>query len=214
MDEHTNTDQSEYRNDNETAIGGDSCTIQECSKTREADHSIESDDVSQQHTTDAQLVPVTEAIRYRKRAQAAEQKITELIDRLSTAEQHLEDARKTVDEAEQRYRIEQLLVEADAIDIETARLLTEATLAQMSEPDIQSAIDDIRSSKQFLFRQSRQKHNTPQSVTAASSGAIRPATGSGTQISLHDAARSAVTTGSREDLMQYMRLRRNDLPAR
>ncbi|MFW6060975.1 MAG: hypothetical protein ACODAQ_12410 [Phycisphaeraceae bacterium] len=142
------------------------------------------------------LVPVTEAIRYRKRAQAAEQQIGELNGRLDQLQQQLAEAQQTVSHLERRQHIDAMLSEAEAVDLETARLLTERAVEQMSEPDVKLAVEDLRRSKPFLFRQS---------ITTAS-GAMAARESGGAPV--EEAAERAVTTGDRRDLLHYLRMRR------
>lgn len=144
------------------------------------------------------LVPVTEAIRYRKRAQAAEQQLEGLQAQLTQAQQRFEQAEQTIDSLERRQRIDALLAEADAIDIDAARLLTEAAVQSMDEPDVAEAVDDLRRHKPFLFH--------PDS-SSADGLALAP------QIEGHDdplaqAAEQAQHSGDRRDLLRYLRLRR------
>ncbi len=144
------------------------------------------------------LVPVTEAIRYRKRAQAAEQQIGELNGRLEQLQTQLGEAQQTVSHLERRQHIDGLLADADTIDLEAARLLTERTIEQMDEPDVKLAIEDLRRTKPYLFR-----HHAAES-SGAMAARDRAAAGAGVQ----QAAERAVSTGDRRDLLDYLRLRR------
>ncbi len=146
-----------------------------------------------------QLVPVSESIRYRRRAQAAEQQLTDLQKAMAAMEQQLQDANQTITSLERRQRIDAMLLESDAIDIEAARLLTEAAVEGMPEHDVREVIDDLRRHKPYLFAQHRpaalampaQQHDDP--VTAP----------------LERAATQAKSTGHRQDLLTYLRLRRS-----
>ena len=144
------------------------------------------------------LVPVAEAIRYRKRAQAAEQQLEALRAQLDQAHQRFEQAEQTIDSLERKQRIDALLTEADAIDIDAARLLTEAAVQGMDEPDVAEAVDDLRRHKPFLFHPD---------ASGAAGLALAP------QIQGHDdplaqAAEQAQHSGDRRDLLRYLRLRR------
>ena len=144
------------------------------------------------------LVPVSEAIRYRKRAQAAEQELGVVGERLQLMEQEPGEARQTVSDLERRQRIDALLAEAEAVDLDAARLLTEAAVQQMDEPDVQMAVEDLRRHKPYLFRQrARRGHGV---MAARSEG--------GALDEVEDAAQQAVSTGHRRDLLRYLRLRR------
>jgi hypothetical protein len=108
----------------------------------------------------------------------------------------LNKARDMIASLERRQRIDALLAESDAVDLEVARLLTEAAVQQMDEPDVKLAVDDLRRHKPYLFR----RGGTP---TAHAMGA-RAATPS----SATEAAEIASQTGNRRDLLRYLRLRR------
>jgi len=144
------------------------------------------------------LVPVNEAIRYRKRAQAAEQRLTEMQSQLDEAQQRTQQAEQTVSALERRQRIDELLSEADAVDLDAARLLTEAAVQSMDEPDVAEAVDDLRRHKPYLFRSASED---------AGGLALAPRPDS-----VHDplaqAAEQAQHSGDRRDLLAYLRLRR------
>lgn len=144
------------------------------------------------------LVPVNEAIRYRKRAQAAEQQLGTIRRQLDAAQQRCEQAEQTVGSLERRQRIDELLAEADAIDIEAARLLTEVAVQSMDEPDIAEAVDDLRRHKPYLFREEQQ---------GAGGLALAPRM-DGVDDPLALAAEQAQHSGDRRDLLRYLRLRR------
>ena len=155
-------------------------------------------------TTDTpqRLVPVTEAIRYRKRAQTAEQQLEALKGQLQDSQVELEQARQSLTALDRRQRIDQILAESDAIDLEVARLLTEAAVADMDEPDIKLAIEDLQRHKPYLFRHRNNGSTTGSAMTA------RPRDGLNT--TTQHAARQAAATGDRRDLLKYLRLRRRD----
>jgi predicted nucleic acid-binding Zn-ribbon protein len=144
-----------------------------------------------------QLVPVAESIRYRRRAQAAEQQLVDLQQAMTDMEQQLQDANQTITSLERRQRIDAMLLEADAIDIEAARLLTEAAVAEMPDRDVSEAIEDLRQHKPYLFAQ-----HTPAALTMPAQPHEETAT------PLNRAASQAKSTGHRQDLLAYLRLRR------
>ena len=150
-------------------------------------------------TESDKLVPVTEAIRYRKRAQAAEQQLTELHSKLKTVEGELNKTQQTIAQLERRQKIDALLADADAVDFEVARLLTEAAVESMDEPDVALAIDDLRRGKPYLFRQ--RAAASAVAMSARARGNVSPST--------IEAAQTAATSGDRRDLLHYLRLRRN-----
>ena len=143
-------------------------------------------------------VPVSEAIRQRKRAQDAEARLAEMGERLGEMERDLSAARAALDAAERARQIDAALADADAVDLETARLLTEMAVSQMDEPDVRLAVEELRRKKGFLFRRRR-------TGTGAATGAIAsPGRGR-----VMEAARAAADSGDRAALLAYLRARRN-----
>ena len=161
------------------------------------DEPTPTDDAATPSPTD-RLVPVAEAIRYRKRAQVAEQQLTALQHRLDAAQQRCEVAEQTITGLERRQKIDALLAEADAIDLDAARLLTEAAVQAMSEPDVAEAVADLRRHKPYLFH--------PQTDSL---GGLALAPGPDEQDDpMARAAQEAQHSGDRRDLLRYLRLRR------
>lgn len=144
------------------------------------------------------LVPVSEAIRYRKRAQAAEEQLRRLEAELEALRKQAQEAQETIARLERRQQIDALLTEADVIDLEAARLLTEAAIAGMSEPDVKLAIEDLRRHKPWLFRRSG----------AGGAMAMGPRQ-EARNLSVEEAAQAAAASGDRRDLLRYLRLRRS-----
>lgn len=126
----------------------------------------------------------------RERAKTAEDKVALLESQLATA-------REALDAAERRHAIDMALVDADAIDLESARLLTEMAVAQMDEKDVALAVSDLRRRKPFLFRERSQM-----TLGAAMGAAVGPA-------SPADAARDEAKSGDRRALLKYLRARRS-----
>ena len=122
-----------------------------------------------------------------QRLAAAQEELTKL-------RAELDAARRQVDAAERRQRIDQLLVDADAVDLESARLLTEAAVERMDAPDLALAVDDLRRLKPFLFRRRDEQ--------GAMSPRPRPTDPA------DEAAAHAAASGHRRDLLRYLRLRR------
>jgi len=146
--------------------------------------------------TDDATVPVGEALRHQQRARAAEQRLEALAAERDRFKQQLEQTQQTVAALERRQKIDQLLAESDTVDLEAARLLTEVAVAQMDEPDVKLAVEDLRRDKPYLFR-------APESVSAMSP-ALDPPPGAPQE----DAAARAAQTGDRRALLAYLRLRR------
>ncbi len=149
-------------------------------------------------TSPDKLVPVSEAIRYRKRAQAAEQQLEALHGELDTARTRLSEADQTIVGLERQQKVDALLTEADVIDLETARLLTEQAVSTMDEADVELAVKDLRRHKPYLFRRRQSR--------AAS--AMAPNIDSLDHNPTEQAAEKATLSGDRRDLLRYLRLRR------
>lgn len=143
------------------------------------------------------LVPVSEAIRYRKRAQAAEQEAGQMREQLTALQSQLDEASKTIDSLERRQRIDALLAESEAIDLDAARLLTERAVMEMDEPDVAEAVEDLRRHKPYLFRKRRGATASAMSARVSDEGDDAA-----------QAAEQAIASGDRKDLLRYLRLRR------
>jgi hypothetical protein len=148
------------------------------------------------------LVPVSESIRYRKRAQSAEKKIESLGEQLAEAKA---EAKKTAEQLK-RFQVEQKLVreltDAGAVDLETAVLIAKARMEEETEADIDNVIKQLKKEKQYLFA------GVGRTVTATKTAGAKERM-EGSQTVLERAAKKAATTGSRTDLQEYLKLRRN-----
>ena len=146
------------------------------------------------------LVPVSEAKKYRKRAQAAEKILEDLKEELSSKDAMLKEHEITIGALERSRHIDELLLEADTIDLEAARLLTEMAVSEMEDQDVDLAVAELRRQKPYLF------HRRPRQA-----GVLSPHSGMG-ETSQNDSLRHAVAetgaTGSRADLLRYLRLKR------
>jgi hypothetical protein len=148
------------------------------------------------------LVPVSESIRYRKRAQSAEKKIESLAEQLAEAKAEAKDTAEQL----KSIRVEQKLIgeltAAGAVDLETAVLIVKARMEGEAEADIDNVIRQLRKEKQYLFT------SVGRSVTATKTAGAKERM-EGSQTVLERAAKKAATTGSRTDLQEYLKLRRN-----
>ncbi len=146
------------------------------------------------------LVPVSEAKRYRKRAQAAEKILEDMKEELSSKDALLKEHENTIGALERSRRIDELLLEAETIDLEAARLLTEMAVSEMEDQDVEQAVEELRRQKPYLFRRRPRQ-----------AGVLSPHSGMG-EASQNDSLRHAVAeagaTGSRADLLRYLRLKR------
>jgi hypothetical protein len=170
----------------------------------------ETQDILSEDTTPAsdndstKLVPVAESIRYRKRAQSAEKKIEELTEQLAQAKAQTAEISEQLSDIQTEQKLMRQLAAAGAVDLETAVLIARARLQDKDDADVNGVIEQLKKEKQFLF-------------TASSSGP-KPTKTAGAkdrvtnnQTLLERAAKKAATTGSRTDLHEYLKLRRNYL---
>ena len=150
------------------------------------------------------LVPVAESIRYRKRAQIAEQKAEQLSEQLSSVRREAQELSERIEQLKSEQSLTRKLVAAGASDLETA-LLVAKTRADKDGADVDSMIEQLRIEKPHLFG----------SAEVSDKGAAAPRTAvvkdrlSSGKSNLAKAASKAATTGSRVDLHEYLRLRRN-----
>lgn len=142
--------------------------------------------------------PVAQAMRYRKRAQLAEQELAQLKGSLEELRGELTQSQQALARLERKQRIESELAEEETLDVEAARLLTEAAVQQMREPDVRLAVEDLKRHKPWLFRQ-RQAAGA-RAMPARQQRMDKP--------QVEQAAEQAASTGDRRDLLRYLRLRR------
>jgi multidrug efflux pump subunit AcrA (membrane-fusion protein) len=116
-------------------------------------------------------------------------------------QRQLDEARATITALERRQRIDAQLAQADASDLEAARLLTEAAVAQMDDPDVELAVRDLREHRPYLF------HRRPPTAPPPPAGSPEPEDGADPDPATHAAA-EARATGDRRDLLRYLRLKR------
>ena len=138
---------------------------------------------------------------------AVEHAATTLGARISALEAQLEQAHEALDASERRRTIDLALIEADAVDVETARLLTEIAVLQMDEPDVLLAVSELRERKPFLFRRARASGG-PAFGAMGELGAGAALGRGGAAGGLEGAAEAALATGDRASLLAYLRMRR------
>lgn len=120
----------------------------------------------------------------------------DLARQLDEARASVAERDATITQLERRMRIDELLREADAIDLESARLLTEAAVQAMDEPDVETAVNELRARKPMLFA-AKQPRAFAQSANEID-----------TDDAANQAAAEAHASGNRRDLLRYLRLRR------
>jgi len=148
------------------------------------------------------LVPVAESIRYRKRAQSAEKKVEALAEQLAQAKARACEMDEQLNDIQVEQRLTRKLAAVGAVDLETAILIAKARIKEETEADLDVVIEQLRREKQYLFAEA----GAP-AVTKKTAGAKdRIQNG---QTILERAAKKASMTGSRTDLQEYLKLRRN-----
>jgi hypothetical protein len=153
---------------------------------------------------DGGLVPVAESIRYRKRAQSAEKKLEVLTEQLAQAQTQTAKLSEQLNGVQNEQKLMRQLAAAGAVDLETAVLIAQARMQGQAEADVDGVIEQLQKEKQYLFG------GATAGVTPTKTAGARERLTSNETI-LERAAKKAATTGSRADLHEYLRLRRNFL---
>jgi hypothetical protein len=148
------------------------------------------------------LVPVTESIRYRKRAQSAERQNEALAGELSAAREKIQQLDGQIGNLKAEQKVMRKLISAGASDLEAAVLLVKARSEGGSDEEIDSVVEQLRKEKGYLFGQ-RAQEGLKVRKTSGEKERI------GGQAVLEGAAKRAATTGDRRDLQEYLKLRRN-----
>lgn len=182
----------------------------------------ENEEHSAQAKTDsggARLVPVSESIKYRRRAQKAEGRVEEVeqqlkemqsqfdahSDEIARAEAQRDEAASRLVATENRLTAERLMATAGLADTETAMLLLSKRVDLTQELDgsaIADAVEQLLVDKPFL----RAGGASPLPGTTAS---VKPSAPGGVA-ALADAAERAIESGDRRDVAEYLRLRRQN----
>ena len=150
------------------------------------------------------LVDVSEAIRYRKRAQIAEQKQAQLEQALVENRGEVERLNKTLSQMTVERQLIDKLVSAGVRDLEAAVIIGRARLEDDKEITAADVVEQLRKEKNYLFNEA-----SAVAVSTKTSGVKDRL--SGTTGTLERAAKKAVQSGSRADLQEYLRVRRNFL---
>jgi hypothetical protein len=169
-------------------------------KMTEADLKVES--VSEDTSMgEEKFVPVAEAIRYRKRAQAAEKELAEAQRKLGEIETQKTHLAQQLSQTQQEQTLREKLFAAGAADADTALLVVKDRLAGDEKADADKVIEQLRRDKPYLFE-------TLSGATAFSRTRGTKDKSAATQQGLKNAAAKAAQTAGRTELMEYMRTRR------
>lgn len=136
------------------------------------------------------------------RVASLEGKVNELVGTLART-------REALDAAERRHQIDLALVEADAVDLETARLLTEVAVGQMDDRDVELAVRELRQRKPFLFKGGAKAGSGP-ARASRHVGAMGARSAAQAPAALKNFANEAAATGDRAALLRYLRARRGE----
>jgi hypothetical protein len=150
----------------------------------------------------AKLVPVTESIRYRRRAQSAERKAEVLAEQLASANQRIAQISEEMSGLQLEHKLSRKLAAAGVVDLETGVLVAKVKMQGKSEADVDGCIEQLKKEKQYLF-------GTTGGIAAAKKTAGVKDRVSQSQTVLDRASKKAARTGNRTDLQEYLRLRRN-----
>ena len=156
-----------------------------------------------------QFVPVSEAIKYRKRAQAAEQRVEQLAE---TLEAHEKEAKRLEDHFEEvrlENELTQSLAKAGVNDLKVALLLAKESMkssagqdGQRKEADIRQIVKSIRDERPYLFA------GEESSLFSVPTAGLHRQQGRGSAAVLSRQAEKVTQSGSRQDMQEYLRLRR------
>jgi len=150
------------------------------------------------------FVPMAQSIRYRKRAQSAEKKLEELTEQLAKAKTQTAELSEQLSDIQAEQKLTRKLATAGTNDLETALLIAKARLRDQKDADLDDVIEQLKNEKQYLFV------GNSGTVTTQKTASAKERTPD-TYTILAKAARKAATTGSRADLQEYLKLRRNYL---
>jgi hypothetical protein len=155
-----------------------------------------------EESDNVRLVPLSESIRYRRRAQDAEKRVEELSSQLAEANEEANRLTKELKSTQKEQELMRRLAAEGARDLEAAVLIAKARLAGTDKADLAGIVERLKNEKQYLF------------VEKASSGAtvrtspLKESRQTGAT-ALDRAAKKAAGTGSRADLQEYMKRRRS-----
>lgn len=163
---------------------------------------LESQDLSEDESgSEEKLVPVGEAIRYRKRAQNAEKEVSVLSEQLKKIEKKNEQLAGELDEIRVDQKLVQRLSSAGVSDLETVLLVAKARVKSSDEADVDLVIEQLKKEKGYLFDGAKET-----SVSTRTAG-VKERKPSGQRV-LEKAAKRAAESGNRADVQEYLKVRR------
>jgi hypothetical protein len=163
---------------------------------------LESQDLSEDESgSEEKLVPVGEAIRYRKRAQNAEKEVSVLSEQLKKTEKKNEQLAGELDEIRLDQKLVQRLSSAGVSDLEMVLLVAKARVKSSDEADVDQVIEQLKKEKGYLFDGAKET-----SVSTRTAG-VKERKPSGQRV-LEKAAKRAAESGNRADVQEYLKVRR------
>lgn len=147
------------------------------------------------------LVPLSESVKYRKRAQNAEKAAETLKDNLNQNEQHRLELEEKLNKTKTENQIMQKLSKAGIRDIEAGLALTKLRLSENNNTEIDEVIQQICNEKDYLF-------NSRKMIMPTKTASIKANVPEAETV-LAESAKKAAASGSRVDLQQYLKVRRN-----
>lgn len=147
------------------------------------------------------FVPVSESIRYRKRAQVAEKQLAEFDVQLRESNERNESLVSELEKMKVDRKLAGSLISAGVSDLETALLVSKKRLASGEGANPESVVEALKLEKGYLFGR-----------TEAVVGSVRTSPARDRAVGgrgvLEKTAGEAARSGSRSDVQEYMRVRR------
>ncbi len=145
------------------------------------------------------LVPVGEAIRYRKRAQSVEKQLVEVEQQLKANRKENEQLTGQLNEMKVERELVSRLTAAGANDLEAAVLMAKVRMTAGS--DVGSVVEQLQKEKSYLFEP------LETGMIASRTTGVKERSMGGQKV-LERAAKKAATSGSRADVQEYLKVRR------
>lgn len=147
------------------------------------------------------MVPLAESIRYRKRAQGAEKISEELKSQLSKTCEEKDILDIELKDIKLDNDIMLQLNKAGVRDIEAGLALTRKRLENNGQTSIKEIVEELRSEKKYLF-------SKEPLIGASKTASVKAPMPEGEKV-LTECAKKAAASGSRRDIQEYLRIRRN-----
>jgi hypothetical protein len=152
---------------------------------------------------EGKFVPVSESIRYRRRAQSAERKAAMLEEEVTRAKSQNEQLCEKVSRIELENKLVTKLISEGVSDLEAAVSVAKSRMEGSDDLDVDEVVEQLRREKNYLFGDAG-LHLSPSKTSGVKSRQV----GSGQSI-IERAAQRAAKSGHRGDLLEYLKLRRS-----